>query len=85
MKEQVNSTGECSCVKCKTYSTWPVHLLPAVHQRRSLLQADLAVLQQLDQVGFVVLRSMVRGAIQWISNLHFLQLFQLRVWKGVER
>lgn len=28
-------------------------------------------------MGFVVLRSMIRGAVQWITNLYFLNLFNL--------
>lgn len=43
--------------------TWPVHLFASIHQRGSLLHADLTVLQQLVQVGFVILRAVVCGAI----------------------
>lgn len=60
------------------YSTWPVHLFASVHQCSSLLYASLAVLQQLLYVGFVILWAVVCGAIQWVSNLHLLDLFHLR-------
>lgn len=59
------------------YSTWPVHLSASVHQCSSLLHSDLTVLQQLVQVGFVILWAVVRGAIQWVSYLHLLDLFHL--------
>lgn len=57
--------------------TWPVHLFASIHQRSSLLHSDLTVLQQLVQMGFVILRAVVCGTIQWVSDLHFLDLLHL--------
>lgn len=58
-------------------STWPVDPFASVHQCGSLLHPDLTVLQQLVQVGFVVLWAVVCGAIQGVSDLHLLDLLHL--------
>lgn len=58
--------------------TWPWHLMPPVHQRGSLLDADVTVLNEFVQMGFVVLRAVICGAIQGITNLHLLDLLHLR-------
>lgn len=58
--------------------TWPVHLFASVHQRGSFFHSDFAVLQQLVHVGFVILRAVVCGAIQRVSNLHLLDLLHLK-------
>ncbi len=66
------------CLKrLSVYSTWSVHLFASIHQRSSLLYSNLTVLHQLVQVGFVILWAVVCGAIQWVSNLHLLDLFHL--------
>lgn len=59
------------------YSTWSVHLLASVHQRSSFLYSNLTVLHQLVQVGFMILRAVVRGAIEWVPDLHLFDLFHL--------
>lgn len=69
---------ECSSLQRRgACSTWPVDPFASVHQCGSLLHPDLTVLQQLVQVGFVVLWAVVCGAIQGVSDLHLLDLFHL--------
>lgn len=70
-------TGTCAAGWLDACSTWPVHLSSSIHQCSSLLYSNLAVLQQFVQVGLMILRAVVRGAIQWVSNLHLLDLFHL--------
>lgn len=65
---------QCVCVCC----TWPVHLSASIHQRGPLLHSNVAILQQLVKVGFVILWTVVCWAIQRVSDLHLLDLLHLR-------
>lgn len=58
--------------------TWSLHLFATTDQSGSLLDASLTILHQFVQVGFVVLRAVVCGAVQWITDLHLLYLLNLR-------
>ena len=75
-----------SCIICHItggphrhhYITWPLHLFAPTDQSGSLLDANLTILHQFVQVGLVVLRAVVCGAVQWITDLHLLDLLNLR-------
>ena len=70
--------GHATCCPVLRSLTWPRNLLPAAHQRGPLLHATLAVLQQLLQVGQVILWPVVGVPIQGIANLHLLHLLHLQ-------
>lgn len=57
--------------------TWSLYLFATTDQGGSVLDAGLTILHQFVQVGFVVLRAVVSGAVQWITNLHLIHLFNL--------
>lgn len=58
--------------------TWPLHLLSSTHQSGPLFDPGLTVFHQFIQVGFVVLRAVVCGPVQRVSDLHLLYLIHLR-------
>lgn len=60
-----------------TGPTCPLHLPPSTHQGGALLDATLTVFHKLVQVGFVVLRPVVCGAVQRVPDLHLLHLVHL--------
>ncbi|TNN79680.1 hypothetical protein EYF80_010054 [Liparis tanakae] len=62
--------------------TWPLHLFAATHQSGPILDAGLTVLHQFVQVSFVVLRAVVSGAVQRITDLHLLDLIKLKEMKS---
>lgn len=70
--------SSCRHVSVPKRLTWPVHPPPSIDQRGSLLHSDLTVLQQLVQVSFVILGSVVCRAVQRVSDLHLLYLLHLK-------
>lgn len=64
--------SDFSCLTCS------LHLFSSTDESSSLLHAALAVLHQFVQVGLVVLWAVVCGAVKWVTDLHLLNLFNLR-------
>lgn len=58
--------------------TWTLYLFATRDQGGSLLHTSLTILHQFVHVGLVVLRPVVCGAVQWITNPYLLDLFNLR-------
>lgn len=57
--------------------TWPLDLSSPVHQGGPLLHSRFTVLQQLFQVGLVILGPMISGSVKWITNFHLFYFFHL--------
>jgi len=77
--------SETRYVIAQSCLTWPLHLFAATHQSGPILDAGLTVLHQFVQVSFVVLRAVVSGAVQRITDLHLLDLINLREMKPTKR